>query len=100
MAPKDEKKNQYEDLTAGTDVPADGDFSLEEILAEYGGGRKQQILRDVEAALRAAGFRESRLAVDKGNPQSWAFWTKNGYTRYGPEKHNGTSAYLPMKKTL
>ena len=49
MAPKDEKKNQYEDLTAGTDVPADGDFSLEEILAEYGGGRKQQILRDVEA---------------------------------------------------
>ena len=49
MAPKDEKKNQYEDLTAGTDVPAGGDFSLEEILAEYGGGRKQQILRDVEA---------------------------------------------------
>ena len=49
MAPKDEKKNRYEDLTAGTDVPADGDFSLEEILAEYGGGRKQQILRDVEA---------------------------------------------------
>lgn len=49
MAPKDEKKDQYVDLTAGTDVPADGDFSLEEILAEYGGGRKQQILRDVEA---------------------------------------------------
>ena len=49
MSPKDERKSQYEDLTAGTDVPADGDFSLEEILAEYGGGRKQQILRDVEA---------------------------------------------------
>ena len=49
MALKDETKNQYEDLTAGTDVPADGDFSLEEILAEYGGGRKRQILRDVEA---------------------------------------------------
>ena len=31
MALKDETKNQYEDLTAGTDVPADGDFSLEEI---------------------------------------------------------------------
>ena len=49
MALKDETKNQYEDLTAGTDVPADGDFSLEEILTEYGGGRKRQILRDVEA---------------------------------------------------
>ena len=49
MALKDETKNQYEDLTAGTDVPADGDFSLEEIRAEYGGVRKRQILRDVEA---------------------------------------------------
>lgn len=65
-----------------------------------GRGAGSGILRDVEAALRAAGFRELRLAVDKGNPQSWAFWTKNGYTRYGPERPNGTSAYLPMKKTL
>lgn len=65
-----------------------------------GRGVGSGILRDVEAALRAAGFRESRLAVDKGNPQSWAFWTKNGYARYGPEKPNGASAYLPMKKTL
>ena len=59
-----------------------------------------RILRDTEAALRAAGFRELRLAVDKGNPQSWAFWTKNGYARYGPEKPNGFSAYLPMRKAL
>ena len=65
-----------------------------------GRGAGSGILRDVEAALRATGFRESRLAVDKGNPQSWAFWTKNGYARYGPEKPNGTSVYLPKKKTL
>ena len=37
-----------EDLTAGTDVTAEGDFSLEEILAEYGGSRRQQILEEVE----------------------------------------------------
>ena len=53
MAPKDEK-SLYDDLdalTAGTDVPAaEEDFSLEEILAEYGAGREQQILRDVERA--------------------------------------------------
>ncbi len=65
-----------------------------------GRGVGSSILRDVEAALRAAGFRELRLAVDRGNPQSWAFWTKNGYTRYGPERPNGFSAYLPMKKAL
>ena len=59
-----------------------------------------EVLRDVEAALRAAGFRTLRLAVDRGNPQSWAFWTKNGCTRDGPERPNGFSAYLPMKKAL
>ena len=49
MAPKDEN-NLYDTLTGGTDVPAaEGDFSLEEILAEYGGSRGQQLMRDVEA---------------------------------------------------
>jgi hypothetical protein len=37
-----------EDLTAGTDVSPEGDFSLEEILAEYGGSRRQHILEEVE----------------------------------------------------
>ncbi len=51
MTPKDEK-NVYDTLTGGTDVPAaEEDFSLEEILAEYGGSREQKILRDVEAAV-------------------------------------------------
>lgn len=49
MAPKDEK-SLYDTLTAGTDVPASEDsFSLEEILAEYGGGRQRKLMRDVEA---------------------------------------------------
>lgn len=65
-----------------------------------GRGEASAILRATEAALAAEGFRELRLAVDKGNPQSWAFWHKNGYTRYGPERPNGFSAYLPMKKAL
>lgn len=41
-------KTDAEDLTAGTEVTPEGDFSLEEILAEYGGGRRQQILEEVE----------------------------------------------------
>lgn len=49
MAPKDEK-SLYDTLTAGTDVPASEDsFSLEEILAEYGGGHQRKLMRDVEA---------------------------------------------------
>lgn len=49
MAPKNEN-----DLygTGSTDVPAaEGDFSLEEILAEYGGSLEQHMLRDVEREL-------------------------------------------------
>lgn len=38
-----------EDLTAGTGVAPEGDFSLEEILAEYGGGRRRRILEEAEA---------------------------------------------------
>ncbi len=56
MTPKDEKI-EYEALLAearrlthSTEVPAsEEDFSLEDILAEYGGSRGQQILREAEA---------------------------------------------------
>lgn len=44
--PKDEKS--LYDLPESTDVPAVGDFSLEEILAEYGGARQQKLLAEVE----------------------------------------------------
>jgi len=48
MAPKDEK-SLYDTLSAGTNVPAaEDDFTLEEILAEYGGSRGQVILRTAE----------------------------------------------------
>ena len=98
---------QGDRLTAVMDLilnyPEDGSAWMGWLIlspACQGRGMGSGILRDTEAALRAAGFRELRLAVDKGNPQSWAFWTKNGYARYGPEKPNGFSAYLPMRKAL
>ena len=98
---------QGDRLTAVMDLilnyPEDGSAWMGWLIlssACQGRGMGSGILRDTEAALRAAGFRELRLAVDKGNPQSWAFWMKNGYTRYGPERPNGFSAYLPMRKKL
>ena len=52
MASKDEREFDS-GLTGGTDVPAsEEDFSLEEILAEYGAGREQRLLADVEQEVR------------------------------------------------
>lgn len=54
MTPKDEKalNDTLESLTAETDVPAaEVEFSLEEILAEYGVGREQRLMQDVEEAI-------------------------------------------------
>ena len=49
-----DEKEFLEALTDSTDVPpAQGDFSLEEILAEYGGSRGQVIIRDAERAMSA-----------------------------------------------
>ncbi|WP_295580694.1 hypothetical protein [uncultured Oscillibacter sp.] len=56
MTPKDEKTlyETLDSLSAGTDVPAaEEEFSLEEILAEYGAGREEKLLRDVEEELAA-----------------------------------------------
>ena len=48
MSPKDQHTTEYDSLTADTSVPAAGDFSLEDILAEFGGSRKQNILREAD----------------------------------------------------
>lgn len=41
-----------------------------------GCGLGSRILRDCMARLSAAGYHRLRLAVDEGNPQSLAFWTR------------------------
>lgn len=50
--------------------------------------------------LRRERFRKVRLAVDRGNPQSKAFWEKNGFALMGEEFPHGDSAYLPMERAL
>lgn len=39
------------------------------------------IINDVKAYLKSIGFKKIRLAVDKNNPQSNHFWSKNGFKR-------------------
>ena len=68
--------------------------------AGQGRGRGSALMQECEAALAAQGCRKMRLAVDKGNPQSAAFWRKNGYAFTGQEFPNEHGAYLPMEKSL
>ena len=61
---------------------------------KQGRGIGSQIVDEVTAHLKACGFNEVRLGVDKGNPQSRAFWTKNGFSPI-EEK-----AYIVMSRML
>ena len=65
-----------------------------------GCGLGSRILRDCIARLAAAGYHRLRLAVDVGNPQSLAFWTKNGFVLTGEVHPNDFSAYLPMERSI
>lgn len=46
------------------------------------------------------GFKKIRLAIDKRNPQSEFFWTKNNFTKTGEEYPNDISTYIPMERVL
>ena len=71
-----------------------GFFMLDAAL--QGRGTGSALLGEIRAALRAAGYARLRLAIDEGNPQSEAFWTKNGFVKTSERFPNGSSAYLPM----
>lgn len=47
--------------------------------AYQGKGTGSLIIRECAAYLRAINYRKIRLGVDRGNPQSSAFWRKNGF---------------------
>ena len=67
MTSKDHEKI-YDPLMEGTDVPADGDFSLEEILAEYGTSREQKILQDVERTISAESQEQTPVEPEVETP--------------------------------
>lgn len=65
-----------------------------------GRGVGSEIIGTCAAYLAKQGYQKLGLAIDKGNPQSDAFWTKNGFTQTGAEIPNDFSAYLPMERML
>lgn len=54
-----------------------GLFMMEKKYQGRGVGSK--IIGDCMDYLRELGFKTVQLGVDKGNPQSFAFWSKNGF---------------------
>lgn len=42
-------------------------------------GVGSKIIKELCARLKAVGYQKVRLGVDPGNPQSYAFWTKNQF---------------------
>lgn len=65
-----------------------------------GKGIGSELISDCAKCLAKAGFEKIRLAVDKGNPQSYAFWTKNGFVKTGEEVQNPPYIYFPMERSI
>ena len=65
-----------------------------------GQGIGTEIISDSVAYLAQAGFKKIRLGIDKGNPQSKAFWLKNGFTFTGEAYESDGSTILVMERKL
>lgn len=50
-------------------------------------GVGSEIIGEVIIRLKSLGYKELRLGVDKGNPQSYAFWSKNHFTAISEAEH-------------
>ena len=68
---------------------------------EYQGkGIGTQIICECAEYLKELRFGKIGLAIDKGNPQSEAFWMKNCFVKTGQEVPNEHSSYISMERIL
>ena len=65
-----------------------------------GQGIGTEIISECLAHLAQLGFQKVRLGIDKGNPQSKAFWLKNGFTFTGEIYESDGSTILVMERKL
>ena len=75
-----------------------GFFAMNDTLQGQGIGT--DIISDSVAYLAQVGFKKVRLGIDKGNPQSKAFWLKNGFVFTGEEYESDGSTILVMERKL
>lgn len=57
-------------------------------------GIGSEIISDAAAHLKLSGYKKIRLGVDKGNPQSYSFWSKNSF------KTIGENDYILMERII
>lgn len=69
-------------------------------IAVQGHGVGSRIIQEVLEQLTLLGFREVQLGIDRGNPQSEHFWSRNGFTKTGREYTDDTVTYVYMKRNL
>lgn len=50
-------------------------------------GVSSKIINEIAMYLKLLGYKKMRLGVDKGNPQSYAFWTKNNFKAISDDKY-------------
>jgi len=56
--------------------------------ASYQGkGIGSMIINELLSYMRKLGYSKIRIGVDKGNPQSFAFWRKNGFVTYKEDNY-------------
>ncbi len=65
-----------------------------------GQGLGSALVQECFRALRERGFRFVRLAYAKGNPQSAAFWAKNGFAPVGLEVNEGNYTAVVLQREL
>ena len=65
-----------------------------------GQGIGTAIISDSITYLAQLGFEKVRLGIDKGNPQSKAFWLKNGFAFTEEEYESDGSTILVMERIL
>lgn len=65
-----------------------------------GKGIGTKIFRECCARLKEEGYQYIRLGFAKGNPQSEAFWTKNGFKRTGVEDVRERYTVVVLQKEL
>ena len=75
-----------------------GFFAMNSAL--QGKGIGTAIISDSFRYLAQQGFEKVRLGIDKGNPQSKAFWLKNDFSFTGEEYESDGSAILVMERKL
>lgn len=75
-----------------------GFFAMNSVL--QGKGIGTIIISDCILCWAQYGFKKVRLGIDKGNPQSEAFWLKNGFAFTGEAYESDGSSVLVMEKIL